>query len=227
MRVAVLFSGGKDSNFALYEASKKHEVVCLISMLSQNKESYMFQTPGLSFTNLQAKSLDIPIIEYKTKGEKEAELEDLEAAIQLAKQKYDIQGIVTGAINSAYQSSRIQKICKNLDLWCYNPLWQKEQVQFLYELIENNFKVVILGVFSYPFDSSYLGRIIDEDLIKQLVDMQKKYKINPAGEGGELETFVLDSPLFKKRLEIVDSKKYMDSENSGVLEIKKIELVDK
>lgn len=227
MKVAVLFSGGKDSNFALYKASKKNDVVCLISMISENKESYMFQTPGLSFTKLQAKSLDIPIIEYNTKGEKEKELIDLKAAIQKAKNDYNIEGIVTGAINSAYQSSRIQKICNELDLWCYNPLWQKDQVDFLYELVESDFKIVILGVFSYPFDSSYLGKIIDKDLIEKLIEMQNRYQINPAGEGGELETFVLDQPLFKQKLEITESEKIMDSENSGILQIKKIEMIEK
>ena len=56
-----------------------------------------------------------------------------------------------------------------------------------------------------------LGKIIDENIIKQLADMEKRYKMNPAGEGGEIETFVLDCPLFKKRIEILDSETKYDS----------------
>ncbi|MDA3856105.1 MAG: TIGR00289 family protein [Candidatus Woesearchaeota archaeon] len=227
MKVAVLFSGGKDSNYALYKANQKNEVVCLITLVSENKESYMFQTQGIDFVKVQSQALGIPIIEYKTKGEKEKELEDLQLAIELAKEQYNIEGVVTGAINSAYQSSRIQTICQKLNIWCFNPLWQKNQVDFLYELLENNFKIIIVGIFSYPFDKSYLGRILDKNLIKELTKLEKKYKINPAGEGGELETFVIDSPLFKKEIKLLDVEKHMDSENAGILEIKEVKLVDK
>lgn len=227
MKVAVLFSGGKDSNYALYKASQKNEVVCLITLVSENKESYMFQTQGIDFVKVQAKALGIPIIEFKTKGVKEEELEDLQLAIESARKKYNIEGVVTGAINSAYQSSRIQKICQKLDIWCFNPLWQKNQINFLYELLENNFKIIIVGIFSYPFDKSYLGRVLDKDLIEELTRLETKFQINPAGEGGELETFVLDSPQFKKEIKVISSQKIMDSENSGVLEIEKIELIKK
>lgn len=226
MKVAILFSGGKDSNFALYEASKKHEVSCLISMISDNDESYMFQSTGLDFAKIQAKVMNIPIIEFKTKGEKEKELVDLKSAIELAVKKYNIEGIVTGAINSVYQGSRVQTICCDLDLWCFNSLWQKDQVEFLKELVANKFKVMIVGVFSYPFDESYLGRILDDKLIYDLVEMEKKYEVNPAGEGGEIETFVLDSPLFKQEIKV---KKFeCDYDNyAGNFVIKEVELIDK
>lgn len=227
MKLAVLYSGGKDSNFALYKASQKHDIVCLISMISQNPDSYMFQTPGLDFTKLQAQSMQIPLIQFATKGEKEKELTDLKSAIQKAKDEYKIEGIVTGAINSAYQSSRIQKICNELDLWCFNPLWQKEQEKFLYELIQNNFQVMIIGIASYPLNQDYLGKIIDEKMVEKLIEMAEKYKINPAGEGGELETFVIDSPLFKQKIQIIKSKKVMAGENSGSLVIEDVKLIEK
>lgn len=226
MKVAVLFSGGKDSNFALYEASKFHQVSCLITMKSKNEESYMFQTQGIDFTKVQAECLEIPQIEVLTKGEKEKELDDLKIAIKKAKDEFGIQGIVTGAIGSIYQASRVQKIANELDLWCFNPLWQKNQVEFLQELVEKKFEVMIVGVASYPLEEKYLGKILDFNLIKELVEFQKKYGLNPAGEGGELETFVLDSPLFRKRIKIVESEKVWGN-YSGQLLIKKLEVVKK
>jgi ABC transporter with metal-binding/Fe-S-binding domain ATP-binding protein len=227
MKLAVLYSGGKDSNYALYKASKHHEIKCLISLISQNQHSYMFQSPGIKLTKFQSYALNIPLIEYRTKGEKEKELEDLKEAIKKAKNEYKIEGIVTGAIESIYQSSRIQKICKELDLWCYNPIWQKNQVEFLKELLENNFEIIVVGIATYPLTQKYLGRAIDDKLIEELIGMQKKYKINPAGEGGELETFVTNSPIFKKKIQIIKSKKKMDSQNSGELIIEDVRLIKK
>ncbi|MBU2562196.1 MAG: diphthine--ammonia ligase [Nanoarchaeota archaeon] len=207
MKLGVLFSGGKDSCYSAYLAKKKgHELACLISVFSKNKESYMFHTPSITRTKQQAKAMQIPIIIQKTKGKKEEELADLEKAIQKAKQKYKIQGIVTGAIQSVYQASRIQKICDNLDLKCINPLWQKDEIKYLNELIKNKFKIIITGVFAYPLDKSWLRREINSKFIKEVRELNKKYKIHPAGEGGEFETFVLDCPLFKKPLNITSSK---------------------
>ena len=226
MKLAVLYSGGKDSNYALYKASKHHEIVCLISLISKNSYSYMFQSPGTSLIKYQSQALKIPLLEHRTSGEKEVELKDLEDAIKKTIKNYSIEGIVTGAINSTYQASRIQNICKKLDIWCFNPLWQKDQIEFLKELIQNNFEIKIVGIASYPLDKSYLGRTIDETLLDELIGMQKNYKINPAGEGGEIETFVTNSPLFKKRILIKKSTHKMDSINSGELIIEELELED-
>lgn len=226
MKVAVLFSGGKDSNFALYEASKYYDISCLITMKSVNQESYMFQTQGIDFTKVQASCLEIPQIEILTDGIKEKELDDLKIAIKKARDEFGAEGIVTGAIGSIYQASRVQKIAHDLGLWCFNPLWQKDQVDFLKELVNEKFEVMIVGVASYPLEEKYLGKILDLDLIGELVEMQKKWGLNPAGEGGELETFVLNSPLFKKKIKVVDSVKEWDN-YSGQLVIKELEVVEK
>lgn len=227
MKIGILFSGGKDSNYATYIMSKEHEVKCLISMISKNQESYMFQTPGNNFIKYQAEALNLPIIEYKTDGEKEEELKDLKNAIKDAIKIYDIKAIATGAIKSVYQASRIQKICDELNIWCFNPIWQIDEKTFLRKLINEKFIISIIGIFSYPFTQNNLGKILNNNLYKELVELEKKYKINPAGEGGELETFVLDSPIFKKKIEIIKSKKIMDSENSGILKIEKLKLIEK
>ena len=147
MKLGVLFSGGKDSTLALYIAKKLgYEVSCLISIISKNPDSYMFHTPSIEKTKVQAKAMDIPIILQKTKGKKEIELKDLEDAVKTAVKKYKIQGIVTGAVESVYQSSRIQKICDKLKIECFNPLWQKDQFQLLDDLIKNKFEAIRTSV---------------------------------------------------------------------------------
>jgi asparagine synthase (glutamine-hydrolysing) len=220
MKVGILFSGGKDSCFAMYLAKQMgYEISCLISIISKNKESYMFHTPSISKTLEQSKVMDIPLIIKETVGKKEIELKDMEKAILNAKKKYKIQGIVTGAVESVYQASRVQKICDKLGLECFNPLWQKNQIELLEDLIKNKFKIIITGVFAYPLDEFFLGRIIDDLFIQEVKKLQNKWGINPAGEGGEFETFVLDCPLFKKGLKIKDKNIISSGKNSWRMEL--------
>ncbi|MCH8945780.1 MAG: diphthine--ammonia ligase [Nanoarchaeota archaeon] len=226
MKLATLFSGGKDSTFATYLAKKEgYEIACLISIISENKNSYMFHTPSISKTKKQAEVMGIPLIVQKTTGKKEEELKDLEKAIKKAKEKYKIEGIITGAVESIYQASRIQKICDELDLECFNPLWQKDQFELLNDLLKNKFEIVLTGIAAQGLNESWLGKKITRETLKELKELVDKYKINPAFEGGEAETFVLNCPLFKKRLKIIKSKKVMESEYVGRLNIQEIELV--
>src|SRR6056297_2047832 len=137
MKLALLLSGGKDSVYAGYLAKKEsHDLECLISIFSENKESYMFHTPSISKVEKQAEIMNIPLVVQKTKGKKENELKDLKKVIKKIKKKFGIEGVITGAIQSVYQASRIQEICDELEIECFNPLWQKDQEEYLDELIE-------------------------------------------------------------------------------------------
>jgi diphthine-ammonia ligase len=226
MRLGVLFSGGKDSTLALQCASEKEEVACLITIISENKESYMFHTPNIDVSVLQAEALGLPQVARYTKGEKETELEDLEDAIAQAAKEYQIEGVATGAVESVYQAERVQRICHRLGLWCFNPLWKHDQKALLEELLEKGFRVIISGVFAYPLDETWLGKQIDTKMIERLIELQGKYGLSPSGEGGEIETTVLDSPLFKKKIEILSSNVEYEG-NAGVFTIKQDRLVSK
>lgn len=219
MKAAILFSGGKDSVYSAYLAKKAgYELACLISIISENQDSYMFHTPSIEKTKKQAEAMDVPLIIDKTKGEKEIELEDLERAIKKAKDDYQVDTIVTGALYSEYQASRIKKICDKLELECFNPLWHKNEIEYLNELVENDFKIIVTGIAAYPLDQSWLGREINKEFIKEVAELEEKYEIHPAGEGGEFETFVLNCPLFKRELKIKD-KKISGEKNSWRMEL--------
>jgi ABC transporter with metal-binding/Fe-S-binding domain ATP-binding protein len=226
MKLGVLFSGGKDSTLALHIATAHEQVACLITLISLNKESYMFHTPNIELAKLQAEALELPSVTRMTQGRKEEELKDLEQAIAEAVRKFRIEGIVTGAVESVYQSTRIQRICHRLDLWCLNPLWKRNQQDLLEELIEKRFKVIISGVFAYPLDESWLGKEIDVNVVNRLLELEKKFGISPSGEGGEIETTVLDAPLFKKKIEIL-SHGVEAKGNSGVFNVTKARLMPK
>jgi diphthine-ammonia ligase len=226
MKLAVLFSGGKDSTLALLKAMEREEVVCLITIISENKESYMFHTPNIGLTKLQAEAMSLPLIERFTEGKKEEELEDLRQAIKQAKKKFRVEGVVTGAVESTYQAERVQKICFKLGLWCFNPLWKMDQRDLLNEIVERGFKVIISGVFAYPLDKSWLGKEINPDLIRCLVALQKEYGISPSGEGGEIETTVWDAPMFNKRINLTQS--FVESDGtSAVFNISQARLTEK
>ena len=218
MKLGVLFSGGKDSYIAMQMASEYHHISCLLTINSSNKDSWMFHTPAIEWTKLQSESLGIPQIIQKTEGIKDGELDDLLKLVKKAKNQYSIQGIVTGALASTYQSTRIQKICNGLGLWCFNPLWQLSQEKLLKKLQDFQITSIITGVAAEPFDESWLGQELDSSTINELLSYSKKYRINPAGEGGEFESLVINAPMFEKKIKILSSK-ILYSNFSGRLEI--------
>jgi len=226
MKLCVLYSGGKDSTLALIKAQEFHEIVCLVTLVSSNKESFMFHTPNIDVTSLQAEAMGLPLVRVETTGEKEKEIADLKHALKLAQQKHKIEGVVTGAIQSTYQASRVQQICYELGLWCFNPLWLVDQEQLLTDVVKSGIHAIISGVFAEPLDDSFLGQKLDTRLSKKLIAAAKSHKINPAGEGGEIETTVLNAPIFNKKL-IVKKSKTDYANYSGTFSILDAELEKK
>lgn len=224
MRLAALFSGGKDSCYALHLARRQgHEIVCLLTVISENPESFMFHTPNIRRTEAQAEAMGLPLLTITTKGEKELELKELAALIKRAKEEFAIEGVVSGAIESSYQKTRIERICSSFGLTSLTPLWKTDQLAYLRRLLQDGFEVVIVGVFAEPFDESWLGRRIDGKTIAELERFARSHGIQPSGEGGELETFVCDGPGWNARIVIEDSEK--EYENfAGTLTITKLKL---
>jgi len=219
MRVGILFSGGKDSTYATYLAKQKgDDLRCLITLSPTRSDSYMFHYPNVPWTKLQAETMRLPQITQETAGVKEEELADLSKAIEAAKRDYSIEGVYTGALASVYQKARVERICDELGVKCVSPLWHIDQVKHLENLVDHHFEVIVTGVAALGMDESWLGRSLDRKTIGELANLHDKYGVNPGLEGGEGETFVLDCPLFEKRIEVISSKRHW-SGDSGYLEI--------
>ncbi len=228
VKLGVLCSSGKDSWYAAYLMKEQNYALsCLITIKSTNPDSYLFHTPNVNLVELQARATGIPLVVVDSLGVKEKEVEDLKNAISKAKTLYGIEGIVTGAILSTYQRDRVERTAEELGLKVFAPLWHKDQEKELNELLTYGFKVIISSVASDGLNASFLGRELDETLIRDLLKINQKTRINLAFEGGEAETLVLDCPLFTQRLEVLDAKKVMHGEFCGVYEIINARLVKK
>ncbi|MEM3589673.1 MAG: diphthine--ammonia ligase [Candidatus Bathyarchaeia archaeon] len=226
MRAAVLFSGGKDSCLALYYAMGSADVKCLITMLPENPASYMFHTPNIILAGKQAEAIGLPIIMRRTEGEKEAELADLKGAIKEGIELYGIDCVFTGAISSTYQASRIGRVCAELRIECVNPLWGRDPIGLLEEALGRGFHAIVTGVFAMGLED-FIGRRIDEKFIREVMRLWEIYGINPAGEGGEFETFVLDAPFFRRGLIVERSHIQRDGSGGLVLILDEVRVTDK
>ncbi|MEM2919360.1 MAG: diphthine--ammonia ligase [Candidatus Nitrosocaldus sp.] len=202
MRVGILYSGGKDSNIALYKAYHQgYEIACLITIVPASDESMLFHYPNAEYTSVQAECLGLPLISSRVRdSDGESSLIEL---LTHARERFGIGGIVTGAIASRYQYERFSSIASMVGLKHIAPCYGEDQYMHMQELLANNFSVVITSVSAHGLDVSMLGRVIDSDMLSRLRDLSIKYGFNLSFEGGEAETFVLDMPLFRKRI-VVD-----------------------
>ena len=220
MKVAALFSGGKDSVFAIYIAKQwGWDISHLVTIHPKKQDSWMFHSVNIHLTEKLAEAIDIPLIKKQTKGEKEEELKDLKEVLK----NLNIDGVISGAIASEYQRTRIEKICHELEIKSFAPIWHKNQELILREQINAGFKIIIVGVFAYGFDETWLGKTIDGETIDAIIQLRKKYAINTAGEGGEFETLTIDGPIFKRKLVLDETSKEW-KRDSGILKVNKAHL---
>ncbi|WP_229234103.1 diphthine--ammonia ligase [Candidatus Methanoliparum sp. LAM-1] len=222
MKLAALVSGGKDSLYATYLASKRHEIRVIVTIKSLNPESYMYHVPNIDLVKLQAKAMRLPLIFKHSMGKKEEELIDLKDALLEAKEEYGIEGVVSGAIFSRYQKERIDGICNELCLKSLAPLWKRKPKELWNEMFKAGFEVIISAVAAYGLTEEWLGQLIDREAFNKLCDLHDTCYVCIAGEGGEFETFVIYCPLFKERIIVEKSKKTWDRKTtSGKLIIEK------
>ena len=212
MKLGALFSGGKDSTFAIYQARLNgHEIVCLITIFPRSEESHLLHYPNISSTALQAKAMEIPQIVASTgSDESQTETFKIQKMLEEAKEKFGIEGIVHGGIHSDYQRKIFETVCKKLNLKTVSPLWHINQLEYLHKLIESKFRFIITSVSAEGLDDSWLGKEITLQDINRLNQLSSKYGFNVSFEGGEAETFVIGCPLFSGTIKIVKSKTVWD-----------------
>ncbi|MCW4019604.1 MAG: TIGR00289 family protein [Candidatus Bathyarchaeota archaeon] len=214
MNVAALISGGKDSALALYRVLRSgHNVKYLATMVPQREDSWMFHYPNIRLTDLFAEAVGISLVKTKTAGIEEEEVEDLKRLLGTL----DVEGIVSGAVFSEYQKTRIDRICKELGFMSIAPLWHEDPAKLMNELIEQGFHAIITGVYAHGFDAGWLGRRIDTGSLSDLIELKRKYQVSIIGEGGEYETLVVDAPYFRKEIQIIKAKTVWEGDSGYLL----------
>lgn len=215
MGYAALFSGGKDSSYALYLAQEKGlSIDKLVTVIPEKVDSYMFHRPNLEMVPQLAASLDIDLVTVRSTGEKEEELKDLKDSLKRLK----IEGVVSGAVASSYQKERIDDIADEIDLEVFSPLWGMDQYDLVQNIIYDGFKCIIVMVAAMGLDEGWLGREIDGDRLNELRDLNERYGINIAGEGGEYESFVISAPNYRWGFEVIEGERRWDG-HRGTFEV--------
>jgi ABC transporter with metal-binding/Fe-S-binding domain ATP-binding protein len=212
MKLACLFSGGKDSTYAIHLAKQQgHDVVCLLSVFPKSDESHLLHHPNLKWTKLQSVSMKIPqLIISSNSDEIDNELIVMEKLLQNAKDEFKIDGLVHGGIKSKFQKEKFETLCKKFNLVSIAPLWNTEPKQYMNELVNSNFHFLMVTVSSDGLDEQWLGKIILKSDIELLSTLSDKFGFNLNFEGGEAETFVIDCPLFSHSIKINQFTKNWD-----------------
>lgn len=219
---ACLLSGGKDSVYACYVAQQYGWNIKAVLSVIPEKLSWMYHYDNIEIVKLISEAMEIPLFSIRSDAVKEEELEDMKELINSA----NVDAVVAGAISSEYQRTRVEKVCHDINVKSFMPLWHKNQRQLLEEMINANFKIMIDAVAAEGLDESFLGKIMDEETLNKLIGVNRKYKINVSGEGGEYETLVLDCPMYKKRIVVERGERVWDG-SRGSFVIKKARLESK
>jgi len=226
-----LFSGGKDSSWALYRALEEgYPVDCLLTVHPEG-DSYMYHVPATELASLAAESIGIELVEVEPgnfeaaaavdAGEQgDAELEPLEAALEQLDGELSggLAGVTVGAVESEFQHSRVGEMADRLGIQTFAPLWQRNPRDVAAEMLAAGFEVTIVQVAAAGLDESWLGRTLDADAIADLDELHDRYGVHLLGEGGEFETFVTDGPHMDQRIELDYETEYDGSRGTLAIE---------
>ncbi|RDZ45907.1 ATP-binding protein [Haloferax sp. Atlit-10N] len=208
-----LFSGGKDSSWALYRALEEGLNVTRLLTVHPSDDSYMYHVPATDLAALAAESTGIELVEVHpgdleatdaadSGAQGDAELEPLEAALSDLQSDIDLAGVTAGAIESEFQTNRIQAMCDRLEIDLFAPLWQEEPRELGDAMLEAGFEITIIQVAAHGLDESWLGRTLDADALDELEALNEQYGVHILGEGGEFETLVTDGPHMDRPIEL-------------------------
>ena len=210
-----LFSGGKDSSWALYEALERDLPVARLLTVHPQGDSYMYHVPETRLASLAAESIDIPLVDVEPAdfeaesavdagAQGDAELEPLAAALADLDERLDggLAGVTVGAVASEYQGDRVEGLAADLGIDVFAPLWGRDPLALGEEMLDAGFEIRIVQVAARGLDESWLGRRLDADALADLAALNEEYGVHVLGEGGEFETFVTDGPHMARPIEL-------------------------
>ena len=141
MKLAALFSGGKDSTYSIYKVKQMgHDVKCLITIFPKSPNSHLLHFPNIKLTKLQSETLKIPqIISTVDSDEPLEEINMLKILLEKAKLDFHIDGLVHGGISSEFQKKSFERVCQENNLDIITPLWKIDSKEYMNDLINSHF----------------------------------------------------------------------------------------
>ncbi|MBN2531281.1 MAG: diphthine--ammonia ligase [Spirochaetales bacterium] len=206
MELISSWSGGKDSCLALFKAMQQgHTIRFLLNFISEEYKRCCFHGLSCEFINRQAEALGIPLVQ-KTVHTNTNEYEiKFKSAVGELKEKSGIEGMVFGDIYLDEHKSWVDRVCNDVNITPLEPLWNMKTEDVVKEFIDSGFKAIIISAKADIFEEDFLGREVDDDLIREL----KGKNICPCGENGEFHTFVYDGPIFRYKINITETGKLL------------------
>jgi uncharacterized protein (TIGR00290 family) len=200
-RVFVSWSGGKDSCLACYKAMcEGHEVSYLLNMVDKENGRSRSHGVDVRLISAQAEAMSVPILQIPTSWERyEADFKSAASKLK----GFGIEAGVFGDINLTEHRGWTERVCKEIGIEPLLPLWGNDAEDLLLEFIDAGFKAIVVAA------EADLGGILGEEVDIDLVDELKKRKIDPCGENGEFHTFVIDGPIFKKRIDVTETHRVL------------------
>ncbi|MDD5282491.1 MAG: diphthine--ammonia ligase [Candidatus Omnitrophica bacterium] len=196
------WSGGKDSCLACYRAMQQgYDVKLLLNFISRESKRGCFHGIEGRLLKFQADLIGIPLEQKEVSPDMQKYEEEFKAAVTELRGK-DIGSMVFGDIYLLEHESWIERVCGDLNINALEPLWNNTPEDIIDEFLNAGFKAVIVSCKADIMGKEFLGRYIDKELVTEL----KKRNICPCGEKGEFHTLVVDGPIFKKAIKIVESE---------------------
>ena len=226
MKVAILYSGGKDSNYALaYALEKGWEVSYLLSVKPTRTDCYLFHYATVEHANIQAKILGIKhiLVMCNVAGPKiEAKI------IRKVVEKNPVDAVILGGTGlQVTQIKSIQDALLPLGVETFASHAGYDHGKLVEEMLEKGYKIMITQFAAEGLNEEWLGKVLDKASFRDIKYLSMKYGFHVGGDGSAFDTFVLDCPLFKGKVEFDSIKKYKDGEFSGYLVAKGVKIIKK
>jgi len=197
-KVILSWGGGKDSALALYEIQKNdnYEILGLLTTLTEDYDRISIHGVRRILLERQADSLGFPL--EKVFISKNASMEEYESRIREVLEKYLVAGVSSIVFGDIFledvRKYREDNLSKTGMKGIF-PNWKRDTYELAHTFIDLGFKALITCVDSNVLDKKFVGRIFDEQFLKELPS-----NVDPCGENGEFHSFVYDGPIFQEKI---------------------------
>ena len=201
------WSGGKDCCFACHQAIVSGlKVRYLVNMITEDGQRSWTHGLSAELLEVQSQAIGIPLIQRRTTmANYETEFKDM----LLALKPEGVRGGVFGDIDLEEHRQWTNRICQQVDIIPYLPLWGQSQEAILKDFTGLGFEAIVVVARADLFSQEWLGRKINLDFLSHLSELKQTNDIQLCGEAGEYHTFVTDGPLFNQRIEILETNKVL------------------